>query len=235
MFNKPTIMTALAIALTGSVALAQAPAQPAMYTADHIRGARYCEILVVNGSLNNLTAAVYNTIGCNACPTAQWNAIDPDKLKKELSARAIVMNGPRYFLMDKIGQTNAAPPTVTLGGLAMKKRATVPVSIRNAMAGKSRPYEETTVKRSTEYVFNKGSRVYELVSPDHTYIMQSYAQIVLPGLTETALNTLQTRLKLPSGWRYQTRLLTADLILKTIEGGEGHVIQDDLLNTYQRR
>lgn len=234
MFIKSTLLTALGLALTGSLAVAQSPTKPVLHSASNVRGARYCEILVVSGKLTDLTATVYNTIGCNDCPAAQWKAIDADKLRKELSAKSILMNGPRYFLMDKIGQTNEPPPTVVLSGLAMKKRATVPVSMKTAMTGKAKPYAETTVKRSTEYVFNKGSRVYELVSPDHTYIMQSYAQIVDPNLSEKDLATLQTRLKLPKGWRFQTRILTEPLTLRTVEGGEAHVTQDDLMNTYQR-
>ncbi|ADB39726.1 hypothetical protein [Spirosoma linguale] len=230
---KASVSTACIAVLTGSLALAQSTS-PVLHGTNQVRGARYCEILVVSGKLNDLTATVYNTLGCNSCPASQWKAIDADKLKNELGAKSVLMNGPRYFLMDKIGQSNAAPPMVTLGGLQLKKRATVPVSLRTVFEGKAKPYTETSVKRSTKYVFNKGSRVYELVSPDHQYIMQSYAQIADPNLTEKDLATLQTRLKLPKGWHFQTRLLPADLVLQTIDGGEAHVTQDDLMNTYQR-
>ncbi len=226
-------LAVLTLILSGTSTVAQT-IQPGTRSASNVRGARYCEILIVSGRLTNLTATVYNTLGCNSCPADQWKAIDANKLKKDLSAKSIFMNGPRYFMMDKIGQSNAAPPTVVLGGLAMKQRATVPVSMRTVLEGKANPYTETTVKRSTEYVFNKGSRVYELVSPEHTYILQSYAQIVDPNLTEKGLATLQTRLKLPKGWRFQTRVLFANLVLRTVEGGEAHVTQDDLMNTYQR-
>lgn len=227
-------LVALAVLLFGIPTWSQTPTKTIFKGKNGVRGARYCEILVVSGRLTNLTATVYNTLGCNDCPSAQWKAIDPNKLKKELDARSIVMNGPRYFLMDKIGQTNAAPPTTTLDGLQFKKRATLPISVKIVLEGKAKPYTETTVDRSTQYVFNKGSRVYELISPEHSYIMQSYAQLVDPNLTEKDLATLQTRLKLPRGWRYQTRILPAELVLETIAGGEAHVTQDDLMNTYQR-
>lgn len=239
MTHIQSIVLAAFVALTGSRAVAQSPAkttaaQPAIYGADRVRGARYCEILVVTGSLTKLTATVYNTLGVNSCPATQWNALDPDKLKKDFSARSVVMNGPRVFMMDKIGQTTRETKNVSFDGLQMRKRAEVPVSLKTAREGKAKPYGETTVNRATQYVFNKGSRVYELVSPAHTYIMQSYAQIVDPKLTGKDLMTLQTRLKLPKGWRYQTRVLPAELVLRTIEGGEAHVTQDDFQNTYQR-
>ncbi|WP_020606565.1 hypothetical protein [Spirosoma spitsbergense] len=231
----PIGLTALVLLLTNALTLAQSPTtQPAIYGVDRVRGARYCEILVVTGPLTKLTASVYNTLGLNSCPASQWNALDPDKLKKDFSARSVVMNGPRVFMMDKIGQTTRETKTVSFDGLQMKKRAEVPVSLKTAREGKAKPYAETTVNRATQYVFNKGSRVYELISPQHSYIMQSYAQIIDPKLTEKDLMTLQTRLKLPKGWRYQMRVLAADLVLRTVEGGKAYVTQDDFQNTYQR-
>jgi hypothetical protein len=47
-----------------------------------------------------------------------------------------------------------------------------------------------------------------------------------------SLDDLGTRLKLPHGWSYQTLMPTQDLILET--NGTATVLQDDLLNTYQR-
>ncbi len=226
------ILTICLLTIT-SVTIGQTPS-PILRGKDHVRGARYCEVLAVSGPIFKLTATVYNTLGCNDCPAAQWKSMNADKLKKDLSAHAIELNGPRYFLMDKISQTNAAPPTVIIGGMAMKKRATVPISLKIIRTGKVKPYSEKTVKRSTQYVFNKGSRVYELITPDHQYIMQSYAQIIDPNLTEKGLLILQKRLNLPKNWRYQTRLLQADLVLQTIGEGEAYVLQDDLMNTYQR-
>ena len=53
---------------------------------DHIRGSRYCEILVVNGSMSNLVATVYNTLGVNDCPANQWSAIDPKAQKNGIES-----------------------------------------------------------------------------------------------------------------------------------------------------
>ncbi|QFY44598.1 hypothetical protein F6R98_19820 [Candidatus Methylospira mobilis] len=201
---------------------------------DNVRGARYCEILVVQGPLTRLTATVYNTLGVNDCPEAQWKSFDPAKLEKDLAAKSIIMNGPRYFLMDKIGQSNAAPPTVTIGGLGFKERAKVEISIGNLLRGKTKPYEENAIKRSTQYIFKQGSVIYQLFSPSHTYVMQSYSQTLDPALTESELGRLDSRLKLPAGWQFKTVTLDHDLILKTVDTNEAHVIQDDLQNTYQR-
>jgi hypothetical protein len=98
---------------------------------------------------------------------------------------------------------------------------------------KSKPYTEHTIERTTSYVFSSGKRVYELVAPDgRIYVMQSYALIVDPTLTEESLATLASRLKLPEQWQYRVRKLDQDYIVQTT--GEAHVIQDDFENTYQR-
>jgi len=65
-----------------------------------LRDARYCEVIVVTGRLNDIEGAVYNTIGLNDCPAEQWEALDPEQLKEEFRANEIVLNGPRYFMMD---------------------------------------------------------------------------------------------------------------------------------------
>ena len=203
-----------------------------------VRGTRYCEILVVTGGLTDLTATVYNTLGCNKCPEEKWQKLEAEKLKKELNAQAVFLNGPRYFMMDKIGQTNAESPKTNIEGLEMKARATVKLSLSDILKGKAKPYEERIVTRSTEYVFSKGSKVYELISPDqHIYIMQSYAQIAEPNLTEANLGDMSymgTRNKLPKGWSYTKVELAEDLILSTVETKQAYVIQDDLQNSYQR-
>jgi len=202
-----------------------------------VRGTRYCEILVVTGGLTDLTATVYNTLGCNKCPEDKWQKQEAEKLKKELNAQAVFLNGPRYFMMDKIGQTNAESPKTNINGLEMKARATVKLSLSDILKGKAKPYEERTVTRSTEYVFRKGSMVYELINPDHIYIMQSYAQISEPTLTEANLGDISfmgTRNKLPKGWSYTKVELAEDLILSTVETKQAYVIQDDLQNSYQR-
>ena len=41
-----------------------------------------------------------------------------------------------------------------------------------------------------------------------------------------------SRLKLPPGWSYRSRILDQDLVASA--SGEATIIQDDLQNTYQR-
>jgi hypothetical protein len=53
-----------------------------------------------------------------------------------------------------------------------------------------------------------------------------------PHLSIPDLNSLGSRLDLPDGWRYKTKRLKRDLVVRA--RGRATVIQDDLLDTYQR-
>ena len=200
-----------------------------------LRNARYCEVIVVTGRLNDIEGAVYNTIGLNDCPAEQWEVLDPEQLKEEFRASEIVLNGPRYFMMDE--NALAEPGEVaSFGGLQMRHLATVQLPAGSLIGDnlEGQPYTENTIERETQYVFRAGLPAYELVSQDgQVYVMQSYSKIVDPTLTQDDLPTLGDRLDLPEGWRYRVRELDEDFTVRTV-GGLAHVIQDDLKNTYQR-
>jgi hypothetical protein len=200
---------------------------------DNLRDQRYCEILLFTGHGNNISGCVYNTIGLNDCPPARWNAIDANELKRRLGASAIILNGPRHFMMDSNAITTASPDTYAFGGIEMHPLATVEVPPGGLLGEKQTPYTESTVDRRTEYVYLAGRPVYELRSPEGAvYVMQSYSQIVDPTLTAAQLPALGSKLNLPAGWTYGTRVPASDLILRS--GGSAQVLQDDLQNSYQK-
>jgi hypothetical protein len=201
---------------------------------EQMHGARYGEVLLVTGRLNRIEATVYNTLGLNDCPDDLWRALDPEAIKKAYRARAVILNGPRYFLMDKVSIADPGEEIFDFGGLQMRRLATVPLPLTSLLGGLRRhPYSEQTVRRTTVYVWDQGREVYELVAPDGTtYVMQSYSLAVDPTLTEADLPTLGTRLRLPDGWRYRVRRLEGEWALAV--DGEAHLVQDELENSYQR-
>jgi len=211
-----------------------APSTPHLTVRDRVHGARYGEVLLVTGRLNRIEATVYNTLGLNDCPDDLWQALDAEAIKKAHRARAAILNGPRYFLMDTIKIANPGGEIVTFGELQMRPLATVRLPLTAVRGGLDRqPYTERTIRRTTVYVWDEGREVYELVAPDGTsYVMQSYSLAVDPTLTEADLPTLGARLQPPSGWRYRVRQLAREWVLQV--GGEATVIQDELENSYQR-
>lgn len=194
------------------------------------RGVRYCELLFAYLGVDGSTAQVWGTQGLNECPAELWDALDRDAAKEAMGATAVIANGPRYWTIDS--STGAQLPTVeamTFSGLAMQQLATVAVDPATA----NQNYTERVVDRTVSFRFDAGKPVYELTSPEGAvYVMQSYALIVDPSLTEADLPKISARLTLPDGWSYSTRVLDEALVVET--AGDAVVIQDDLKNTYSR-
>jgi hypothetical protein len=205
-----------------------AVASGASRQASGLYDARYCEIIELRGTPPTATATVWNTIGLNQCPAAQWKAFDAAALARELGATFVVLNGPRHFLMDSATATTGG--VRSFHGMRMRMVATIP--IRSAADLAQTPYTDRTISRTNTWVWRKGRTVFELVAPGgDTYVMQSYAQIVDPAMTLGKLGSLGRRLRPPLGWRYRTRRLSQELVLTA--NGRATILQDELQNTYQ--
>lgn len=223
----------LAVTLAATAA-APPPAAAADGAAD-LRNTRYCEILPAYRDGLKLRVEVYNTVGHSDCPAAQWAALDAKALAEQLGAVEVILNGPRYWMMDTIRASGATAdgPTKTFGDLVMTQRATISLPLRDILAP-HQPYETRTIDRDTTYVFDAGKPVYEITDADGgVYVMQTYAQIVDETLTIDDLAGLGARLKLPDGWSYGTRVPDAPLTLTA--AGKATLIQDELQNSYQKR
>ena len=200
-----------------------------------LRNVRYCEIIPVTRKGRTLTSWVYNTLGLNDCPAAEWDALTEDEVNEEYGSIAAKLNGPRYWVIDQLiasGSTTTGQ-TFTFGGIEMALRATLETKPREGTVGEEL-YVPNEVQRDTVYKYKAGQPVYELTSPEgDVYIMQSYAQVIDKNLTLDDLASLGSKLSLPEGWTYATRTLTEDYELVTT--GLAYVINDDLYNSYQRR
>lgn len=231
------IRTTVCLVFAGVYASAAAEAPKATpkiegNTIEGVRNARYCEIIPIVRDGLHLTATVYNTLGLNDCPAQIWDSITEDTMKQRFGAVTVLLNGPRYFLMDSItasGSTKAGEK-IEAGGLELTERATIDVGLLDLL---HRPYREQTINRDTVYRFKAGLPVHMLEASDGSrYAMQAYLQIVDKTLTNDQLDALGSKLKLPSGWRYTTTTPDQDLVLGA--QGEATVIQDDFDNTYQK-
>jgi len=214
-------------ALIAAAALAAATGTAAARTGqtDGLRDARYCEFLVVKGTVPHATAWVWNTIKLGTCPQSWWDNIDAGDVAKAFGGSIAVLNGPRHFLMD------AAKAVVGKVQSYKGQRLTNVAQIHLTDLDQS-PFRDHVISRTNTWTWNKGRTLFELVAPGgDVYIMQSYSQIVDPTLTLAQLPSLGNRLKLPDGWRYRTRHLAKTLVLHA--HGAATVLQDDLKDTYQ--
>ncbi|CEK10781.1 hypothetical protein [Legionella hackeliae] len=194
-----------------------------------LRDSRYCEILYSKSRLN---LAVYNTIGLNDCPEANWGKITKECVKKETDSSFVKLNGPRYWMID--GMVNSQlvnPEKKVICGLAMREAGVLKLGITDLLTA-SEPYKQHQVDRQTTWIYKSGKPVYELIDPKgQVFVMQSYSTEKKPQTAET-LEKLGTELKLPKGWQFRTGTLKQDTELKAIDN-KATVIQDDFLNTYQ--
>ncbi|HAA20617.1 MAG TPA: hypothetical protein DCR93_03990 [Cytophagales bacterium] len=193
------------------------------------RDYRYCEVLTEFDNDGETVNEVYATIGCNKCPEEKWSEISAETLRVELGADSVYLNGPRYWVVNKIfsGQNVQYDKVAEFGGIQMKLAA----QIRGELI--QNEYEEEEVIRWTTYEYHEGNRVYKLVNEfGEEYIMQSYSQMWVPDQTIEDLESLGSRLSLPQGWRFETEVLGEDFEL--ITEGRAVVLIDDFNNTYQK-
>jgi len=228
-FAAPTSsVLALVGAMVALAALAPAAAPASQRQISGLHDARYCELIELKGSPPTAIASVWNTLGLNMCPPAQWEAFDAGALAKELGDAAVVLNGPRHFLMDSASAE--AGGVRAFHGLRMRRLAAIPIRSTADLAQTA--YTDRTIQRTNSFRWKPARTVFELVAPGgDTYVMQSYAQIKDPALTLAKLGSLGHRLKPPAGWRYRARKLTRELVLTA--SGTATIVQDELQDTYQ--
>jgi hypothetical protein len=218
-----------------TAAAASTPAASASAAPQELRDVRYCEVIPSVQDGSTVTTYVYNTLGYNNCPRAQWNKLTEDEVNTEFGSQKAQLNGPRHFVMDYTQATGSATDsgkTFTFGGIQTGLRATLTTQAGQPTVGQQ-AWVPNQVARDTIFTFLAGRQVFELTDPDgHVYVMQSYSQIVDPTLTYRDLPGLGSILKLPSGWSYAAKTLTQTLQLNS--NGLAYVVNDNLGDSYQR-
>lgn len=197
-----------------------------------IRDQVYYEVIPSIMQSGKLTALVYNSIGHAQPEPDVFRAMDVDAIKAQFDAVSVVMNGPRYWTMDKLIGNDLAKKgqTTTILGYEFTKRSEIPMA---AKGWSTAFYKERRVNRDSHYVFEGGRPIYELVAPGGSvYVMQSYSQIVNTRLTAGDLPNLGSRLNLPKGWKYQTITPASDYVLTA--SGTAYIVQDELHDFYQK-
>ncbi|CAB4614902.1 unannotated protein [freshwater metagenome] len=197
-----------------------------------MRGERYCEVLLVSVETGEPVATVFNSYPLNDCPETLWSQLDAQTIAAANNASLALLNGPRFWLMNDAQKANATPlPQTEFGGIAMYRQASVNIG---SLANRSVPYIPYAVDRSALFTYNTGERVYLLTAPDGaTYVMQTWSAQKDPGLTEAALTDLGTRLSLPAGWMYSSRILSEPLVVDT-RSAPATVLQDNFENSYSK-
>jgi hypothetical protein len=197
---------------------------------DDMRGVRYGEVLPVFLREDGLHAEVYGTQMLNDCPQHLWEKLDAADIAKELGAVLVKLNGPRKWVLDGLG-TKVAPVEPVLrefGGIMFRRIATIHLGDKPG-AG---PYKENKINRGAVFFFDAGKPVYELVNPEgKAYVMQALCMGVDASMSEASLPSLGSRLSLPAGWTYRSRVLEQELVVDTT-ASLATVLQDEFENSY---
>jgi hypothetical protein len=197
---------------------------------DDMRGVRYGEVLPVFLREDGLHAEVYGTQMLNDCPQHLWEKLDAAAIAKELGAVLVKLNGPRKWVLDGLG-TKVAPVEPVLrefGGIMFRRIATIHLGDKPG-AG---PYKENKINRGAVFFFDAGKPVYELVNPEgKAYVMQALCMGVDASMSEASLPSLGSRLSLPAGWTYRSRVLEQELVVDTT-ASLATVLQDEFENSY---
>ncbi|MEV7244364.1 hypothetical protein AB0N92_24390 [Streptomyces sp. NPDC093248] len=202
---------------------------PNTFTFSDLRDTRYCEMFLIKNVPGGTRTTIYNTTGLDTCPTAQWNALNPQAVARQFGVNSMYKNGQRFWVLDKFVIANAKD-VQNFGGILSRNVATADQS--GAGAAHPAPYQRTTVNRTTQWYYEAGKLVYELVAPNgQRFAMQAYCRIVDPALTIDDLPDLAYRLHLPQGWKFQTRYLDGNMSVVPVNG-KATITQDELQNTY---
>ncbi|MBY0441028.1 MAG: hypothetical protein K2Q25_02640 [Mycobacteriaceae bacterium] len=196
-------------------------------------GKYYAEVLLIRSGQPDTKAAVYLSSPLDDFPNQLWSELDPQLVAAEHGVDAVVLDGPRCWLMNSIEQAPQTPPvTKTFGGIEMRQQGTIslPASVLSGMD--AQPYVAKQVDRKTIFTFDTGHRIYELVDPvGRRWVMQSFSQIMDVTLTLADLRALGDRLMLPPGWAYRSQTLTTPLRMDSMTHPTP-IILDALGNIY---
>jgi hypothetical protein len=208
---------------------------------DKLRNQRHVEIdLFAKDALKKLLyVSIYNTTGLNgadesgdSAPKSLLQKMDPKRIAKQYQALSVAISPPRYWTVDWLSDRVGAVRNFEGLDAAWMGNSQAPSSMISSKPGAA-AYRAAFLARTSVEGFKKGSEVYLLDDPKgRTWIMKSYTDKNIPGLTIDKLGSLGDLIKAPQGWKFRTELLTKDLVLEP-KGGVVGVIQDDKENVYE--
>jgi hypothetical protein len=205
---------------------------------DGLQGKPHGEVVIIKRDAEGMGAigVCYNTLSLpDHMSDEAFHALDAEALKAEFGGDGVWLNGPRRAQMDEATADVFDDGEITLlGSIPMQVVGYVHIPDVRVFAGQRPVYAETSVERTTVWVFKAGRKVHELVAPSgHVYVMQSASLINDPDMSEHAAADLGDRLQIPEGWTYRWRMLDEDLVVRA-EDGMAHIVLDEYENNYQR-
>jgi len=242
--SVPLLGVLVGMLLTGCASLPNDGANAQTKHFDNLHTVRYIEIFVVGGNsiTGNLSANVYNTTfssGYNratkdSSPQAYVEGIKLEQVKEQFDALGASLNGPKLWMLDWVDIPLGAERNIN--GLNMPWCAELNLKGVNLKEMGKVGYVTTTIERKSKIGYNKGTKVFLIDDTDgNTWIMKGFQLGLKPRWTyeEFAADPASRFQKLPSGWKFRTKVLEQDLILVP-ETGSATIMPDEFFNVYDK-
>jgi hypothetical protein len=193
----------------------------------------YGEVFIISRSGLDVTIDVYNSTNVSPFDQKAWSVLNEDELASDFEAVRATVNAPKYWVVDSITglEIDDSTPMYKVGSINVQK-------INTIFAGtfgrdfNAEPYSENVIDSSATFTWKSGTEVYELIDTSgNIYRIQAYSQAVDDSITINNLKSLDTKLDVPAGWKYETRVLDEDF---SISEPKATLIGDELGNSYLR-
>jgi hypothetical protein len=201
----------------------------------HVKGTRdqkFAGCAVIVGSGRNARSHMHATTGISVATDKTPDMIDPVKLAKELDVEMCAVNRGRIWTIDE---------AEFLGGYivdfhGVKMTWVGEMVAANLLEQFHNAYLPSLIQRFTAWTYYVGKPIHVLREPGGpVWVMQEYTKAVDSTLNINNLHTVGKKLKnLPKGWKFETIILTEELVLDTMRSdGWASILRDELGCTYQ--
>ena len=199
----------------------------------HVKGTRgmaFCGLAAFVGTPPDQESHIYTATGITDVTPETAGMIDAETLSKELGVQCMV-NGGRFWTMDELEY--AGGEVVDFQGVKMAWVGKM--TAEQTRTEFSSTYVGAEIARDTVWIYQAGNPVYLLRTPQGAvWVNQEYTKDVDKDLTIDSLDQLGGKLTLPQGWRFETKVLTKDLVLDTRRArGIASILRDELGCSYQ--
>ena len=204
-----------------------------MMTFSNLRRVSFCEVILWCGF-----GGTYGTTGLNdpkdSCPEALYKGLSNETLAAQYQVKSASLNPPRgrrIWLLD-ILEIPASTTVRDFNGLKAHYWGQVgpgPDGEPLKLDPRKLQYKPLYFERNSVITFEKGKPVFLLEdNAGTTWVYKNYTTAMDPSLTYEDLPNLDKRLKdLPAGFKFRTKTLDKDLVIKAVDG-KARIMWDEL-------
>ena len=201
-------------------------------TFDNARDTYFGGAGVIVGKGKNARAHMHATLGIQEATAHTMDVVDAERLARELEVDMVAVNSGRILTFDQ-GEIQAGYVVDFHGVRLTWMGEMIAEDVVGQLTGPA--YVPALIYRLTKWTWQAGKKVHLLREPGGpTWVMPEFCRTVDPTLTIDNLDQVGSKLKLPHGWTFETKVLTRDLVLDTTRiDGWASMLRDEPPCTYQ--